>query len=514
MLDSGSSLSVTNCINDLINPIQLTTPIPLTGADGAVIHATHVGSTCSGTLIHFVSKSAVKLVSLRSLTASGYMVKTMQDRSIAITTPTGTTLCTCPIQPNNTWIFPSHHMIRNFSPPTAVPTGISVTLGTNAFPFRIPLDGRHFTKEEVKRATLARQLHHFLGHPNDRFLKSTLDRGLLLHHTHLTDHDIDLMTEFFGSCIACTIGKIHNSDLHVTSLSPPSTKIGQCVFFDLQLLTTPSISNSTQALIANDDRSGFVTVLGSKSKDHHDIMDTLRILIATYNARGHHIKAFCSDSESICLSLATPLGLLRTYITHTTPEAHCHKVERAIQQMDHKATAILESLPYFLPTMLILYLKKYCADCINLISSSVQHPDIVPYMTFHRVKPQFNSDPAKAFLPFGAVCLIKNTEGQRATLVSKMNLNIHHVPKASIDINLGFNDHHPSNNIFYTHPSATLLIRNNYKVVSLIPFGWKPMSVHQQTYTTNINPSYLNILTILNPIKPMIRLLPALPTPL
>ena len=277
MLDSGSSLSVTNCINNLIDPIQLPTPIPITGADGAVIHATHVGSTCLGTLIHFVPKSAVKLVSLGSLTASGYMVSTMKDRSIAITTPTGTALCTCPIQSNDTWIFPSHLMIRNFSTPTAVSTGNSVTLGTNAFPFRIPLDGRHFTKEEVKRATLARQLHHFLGHPNDQFLKSTLDRGLLSHHTHLTGHDIDLMTEFFGSCIACTIGKIHNTDLHVTSLSPPSTKIGQCVFFDLQLLTTPSIGGNTQALVATDDRSGFVTVLGSKSKDHLDIMDTLKI---------------------------------------------------------------------------------------------------------------------------------------------------------------------------------------------------------------------------------------------
>jgi len=479
MLDSGSSLSVTNCINDLIDPIQLPTPIPITGADGAVIHATHVGSTCLGTLIHFVPKSAVKLVSLGSLTASGYMVSTMKDRSIAITTPTGTALCTCPIQPNNTWIFPSHLIIRNFSPPTAVPTGISVTLGTNAFPFRIPLDGRHFTKEEVKRATLARQLHHFLGHPNDQFLKSTLDRGLLSHHTHLTSHDIDLMTEFFGSCIACTIGKIHNSDLHVTSLSPPSTKIGQCVFFDLQLLTTPSIGGNTQALVATDDRSGFVTVLGSKSKDHQDIMDTLTILIATYNARGHHIKAFCSDSEAICLSLATPLGLLGTHITHTTPDAHCHKVERAIQQIDQKATAILESLPYCLPTKLKLYLKKYCADCINLISSSVQHPDTIPYTTFHRVKPQLNSDPAKAFLPFGAVCLIKHTEGQRATLASKMKLNIHHVPKACIGVNLGFNDHHPRNNIFFTHPSATPLIRDNYEVVSLIPFGWKPKPVNQ-----------------------------------
>ncbi len=80
------------------------------------------------------------------------------------------------------WIFPSHLMIRNFSPSTAVPSGISVTLGTTAFPFSVPLDGRHFTKEEVKRATLARQLHHFLGHPNDQFLKSTLDRGLFSHH--------------------------------------------------------------------------------------------------------------------------------------------------------------------------------------------------------------------------------------------------------------------------------------------------------------------------------------------
>ena len=186
MLDSGSSLSVTNCLHDLANPIKLTIPISITGADGSVIHTTHVGSSCLGTLLHFVPKSAVKLVSLGSLTASGYMVSTMKDRSIVITTPTGTPLCTCPIQPNNTWIFPSHLMIRNFSPPTAVPSGISVTLGTNAFPFSVPLDGRHFTKEEVKRATLARQLHHFLGDPNDQFLKSTLDRGLFSHHTHLT----------------------------------------------------------------------------------------------------------------------------------------------------------------------------------------------------------------------------------------------------------------------------------------------------------------------------------------
>ena len=81
------------------------------------------------------------------------------------------------------------------------------------------------------------------------------------------------MTNFFGSCTACTIGKLHNADLDTTSLSPPSTTVGQCIFFDFQLLTTPSVGGNTQAIIAIDDRSGFLSVLGSKSKDHHDVHD-------------------------------------------------------------------------------------------------------------------------------------------------------------------------------------------------------------------------------------------------
>ncbi len=54
------------------------------------------------------------------------------------------------------------------------------------------------------------------------------------------------MTNFFGSCTACTIGKLHNADLHTTSLSPPSTTVGQCIFFDFQLLITPSVGDNTQ----------------------------------------------------------------------------------------------------------------------------------------------------------------------------------------------------------------------------------------------------------------------------
>ena len=69
-----------------------------------------------GTQIHYGPKSAVKLVSLGSLTASGYMVHRRKDRSIVITKPNGDILCSCPVQPNNTWIFPSQLMTGNRSP--------------------------------------------------------------------------------------------------------------------------------------------------------------------------------------------------------------------------------------------------------------------------------------------------------------------------------------------------------------------------------------------------------------
>jgi hypothetical protein len=137
---------------------MLPSPILITSADGTTIHATHVSSSCLGTQIHNVTKSAVKLVSLGSLTASGYMAHTRKDRTIDIIKPTGTILCSCPVQPNNTWIFPSQLMTGNLSPTTAVSTGISGTPGIIVLPFRIPHEPRHFTEEEVKRAIQAREL--------------------------------------------------------------------------------------------------------------------------------------------------------------------------------------------------------------------------------------------------------------------------------------------------------------------------------------------------------------------
>jgi hypothetical protein len=106
------------------------------------------------------------------------MVHTTKDRSTVITKPNGTILCPA-----------KQHLDFPLSPVTAVLTGISGTPGATILPFRIPHEPQHFTKEEVKRATQARELNCFLGHPHDQALKSILDQGHLSHHTHLTSQD-------------------------------------------------------------------------------------------------------------------------------------------------------------------------------------------------------------------------------------------------------------------------------------------------------------------------------------
>ena len=492
VLDSGASLCCTWDLRDIVQPSPLSTPISIGSANGEVLYATHVGGAHFNHQlpVHLVPQSVVKLLSLGALTGQGYSYSTGRDRSLTILDQAQQLLCNCPIQSNNIWIFPGSLMAA----PKFSKTEKS-SFPAAALPFQVPLDPHHFTKEMIKRATLARDLHHFLCHPSDEALKTTLDQGLLSKHSALTSADVDLMTKFYGSCLACTIGKLHYQDLHVTSSSSPSTRIGERIFFDLQLLPSTSVGGNTQALIFIDDHSRFVTVLGAKSKERVDVVDCLRRLISIYNSQGHIVSSFCSDSEAICLALATDLGLLQADITHTTPDSHCHKVERMIQQIDQKAITILESIPYHLPTKLILYLKKYCADCINMTAQSTLDATTVPYVLFYKRRPELNHDPTKALLPFGAVCLIKHTDGQRIALATKLELNLHHVPKAAVGVHIGFAANHPGDNLFYSFPSTLPLVRRVFEIISLIPFSWTPKPVLQQTYITNINPSYSDIIS-------------------
>ena len=163
ILDSGSSLSLTPCMADIIDPLELTTPIHITGANGDIIYATHVGVSFFDPRhqVYFVPRSAAKLVSLGALSALGYTAHTGKDSSIVITASTGIILYSCPIQRNNTWIFPSHLLTGKTSPSITVLTGISDTSGANVLlsgalsHYQVPAQHRPLSPISALSATFA-----------------------------------------------------------------------------------------------------------------------------------------------------------------------------------------------------------------------------------------------------------------------------------------------------------------------------------------------------------------------
>ena len=91
---------------------------------------------------------------------------------------------------------------------------ISVLSSTQSYPLQ---------QRKVKQAHQTYTLHHFLCHPSDRVLKSTLDQGLLSNHTNLTSSDADLMTRFMDSVFPALkpISSTMTSMLPVPPFHPP-----------------------------------------------------------------------------------------------------------------------------------------------------------------------------------------------------------------------------------------------------------------------------------------------------
>ena len=66
IIDSGASINCTYDINDIIQPVQLLAPIPITSASGQALFATHVGQSfiAPALPLYLVPDSTAKLLSL------------------------------------------------------------------------------------------------------------------------------------------------------------------------------------------------------------------------------------------------------------------------------------------------------------------------------------------------------------------------------------------------------------------------------------------------------------------
>ena len=133
IIDSGASINCTYDINDIIQPVQLFAPIPITSASGQALFATHVGQSfiAPALPLYLVPDSTAKLLSLGIFIKHKFSYFSNPDETLTILDPERSHFCTCPMMSNNTWTLPVHLL-----PPVTVnkdqhysPAGTLVTTG-------------------------------------------------------------------------------------------------------------------------------------------------------------------------------------------------------------------------------------------------------------------------------------------------------------------------------------------------------------------------------------------------
>ena len=212
-----------------------------------------------------------------------------------------------------------------------------------------------FSAEQIKRAREVRELHIYLSHPSTKYLIMALRSGAIVG-TALTPMDVRNEALLHGPCINCLAGKITRPAYRSSEATPPAQSVGEKIHCDLLPLPQETIGGSRCLFVAIDEFSGFILLLSIKStKSHTSLMsDGFEKVIGVMKSRGHTVKVFQTDSESVLLACENSLALKHgVQLKAVPPYQHAQRVERYIRTLKDKARAVLDGLPYNLPPSLI-----------------------------------------------------------------------------------------------------------------------------------------------------------------
>ena len=114
------------------------------------------------------------------------------------------------------------------------------------------------TREQRRRAELAKQLHECMGHPSSRRLVETITSGKLVN-CYLTAKDVKRAEDEFGRCRACEAARAAAPKAR-PSESQPAERVGERVHVDV-LFTKGRGDKKQKVLLSVDEYSGFIYVV-------------------------------------------------------------------------------------------------------------------------------------------------------------------------------------------------------------------------------------------------------------
>ena len=97
---------------------------------------------------------------------------------------------------------------------------------------------------------------------------------------------------------------------------------------------------------------------------------TVRHVQSLYKQHGFRVDAILSDTEGAVKGMQLALGDIGIKINLASKGEHVPEIERAIRQIKERVRGFVNTLPYRLPNVMLVYLVYYCVWAINMVPRS------------------------------------------------------------------------------------------------------------------------------------------------
>jgi hypothetical protein len=222
--------------------------------------------------------------------------------------------------------------------------------------------GKHYTAEQVQRATECQWFHQRCGHPGKNAMLETLKNNVFSDN-HLTVRDYANMEDIFGPCQACIKGKMTAPEA-VTKSRPEPAAIGTVVHADIVFVFAEPY------LLTEEDASHHLAIVKLKNKSKDDLTSEFDAVLSYYRSHGHEVKEFRTDHERNLASTRTSLGHKGVVLTQAPAGNHSRKLERQMRVLRERMRVLLGALPYILPYKLYRYMAEFVVTSLNNLANT------------------------------------------------------------------------------------------------------------------------------------------------
>lgn len=333
--------------------------------------------------------------------------------------------------------------------------------------------------QDRARARDAYQLCGLLGHPGINKVKRTLSGPNL--QSHLTTFDLDNATLIYGPCPACVEGKMRAPPAKPTT-TRSEVYIGEKIYADLLMYDDGivAIGGYTGELFTKDGQSGYLSVVGLKSKHSQEVEAAFKSTAALYYSNHHPFEHVVFDDEKTFNSCRIALNSLGIKCSATPAGLHNRVAESSIQTFKRSDHATLASLAYVPPSALTLERHRHIIDMLNSVCNA-RSGGLTAFELFHHRKP---------FLPsfsWGQPGLFLHTKGKGKD----------GVPTTSeYGIFVGYKDYNPRNLSAFIPSTGRIVSKRKMQPLQYVPTEWNyPPRSSTSTFAQLTNPqSFLEVM--------------------